>query len=420
MQISRTASAVRSPNGKFVLEVGGRPLFEMSPVAENIWTKLAEGLPAQEIISQLTAQFNVPEERVRNDVTSFLGLLRRHLLVSDALPNMRRDPIPLAELVWNKGIASMCDWRIPDEFPPGQGYKSVPDVEGHIAPPHLLSDLISDVSAYQDIHDGQLVWAKLSWLKSFIRQVLPSIKAKFILVTGDSDTSVPSGAMLESQMILRNSNIVHWFAQNCDSPDPTGRMSPIPIGIDFHTLCERRLWGESISSSKQQEIVLQSVRRNLPKLPQRIRKVYIDFAWQPPNFRLAGKRQEIVDQVRGNDCVYLQQGPLRRSRMWRERGEYAFVLSPHGVGLDCHRTWEALALGHIVLVPKSPLDSLYAGLPVIPIADWNEIKTENIEKWLVTHSALEIDGEKLRSRYWTKKMRATASQKIKSAQLGKR
>src|SRR2546429_8808381 len=97
MQVSRTALAVRSPDGKAVLEVGGRSLFELSPVAANIWAKLIEGLPAQEIIGQLTAQFNVPEERVRNDVTSLIELLRRHLLVTDTVLNTRRDPLPLAE-----------------------------------------------------------------------------------------------------------------------------------------------------------------------------------------------------------------------------------------------------------------------------------------------------------------------------------
>jgi len=82
--------------------------------------------------------------------------------------------------------------------------------------------------------------------------------------------------------------------------------------------------------------------------------------------------------------------------MWRARGEYAFVLSPHGVGLDCHRTWEALALGHIVLVPSSPLDSLYAGLPVIPIRDWNEIAPQQLNAWSSHNSGCEIGDERLK------------------------
>ena len=310
----------------------------------------------------------------------------------------------------------MCDWRIPEEFPSGRDYSSVSDPEGHIAPPHLLGDLISDPSAYRGIKDGDLVWVKLPWLKSFLKQVLPLIRSKFVLVTSDSDTSVPSGAMLEAQMALRHSNIVHWYTQNCDSPGFGGRMSPLPIGIDFHTLSERRLWGENISSSHQQELILLSIRKNLPPLQQRIRKVYIDFAWQPVDFRPSGKRVQIVDQLRTNECVYLQQRALRRSVMWRKRGEFSFVLSPHGVGLDCHRTWEALALGHIVLVPKSPLDSMYSGLPVISIEDWNQITAENVEKWSASYLGCEIDEYRLKSRYWIGKMKAMAKEKINSVE----
>jgi Coenzyme PQQ synthesis protein D (PqqD) len=399
-----------------MLEVGGNPLFELNPVAAIIWAKLSDGLSPQEITGQLVVQFGVPEERVTSDVTNFVQLLQRHLLIKDK-PSVLECPVTVhAELVWNKGIAAMCDWRIPDEFPVGRDYSRVPTPEGHVAPPDLLDNLILDPMVYRDIRNGDLVWVKLSWLKSFVKQVLPFVKAKVVLVTGDSDTSVPSGAMLEAEAILRCSNIVHWYAQNCDCPDFMGRMSPIPIGIDFHTLMERRLWGENISSSRQQELVLQSIRRDLPSVQERIHKVYIDFAWQAADLRPTASRQEIVEKCRTNECVYLQRGPLRRSRMWRKRGEYAFVLSPHGVGLDCHRTWEALALGHIVLVPSSQLDSLYAGLPVIPIRDWSEITPQTLEGLLRCHSGCESNDERLRSRYWVSKMRSLVNDKIKSCE----
>jgi len=414
MHVSRAARVVSVSNGKTMLELGGRPLFELNPVAAAIWVKLSNGFSIQQIIGHLVAQFGVPEERATMDVTTFVQILERNFLITDKPIALERPVTAPAELVWNKGMAAMCDWRIPDEFPIGRDYSSVPDPEGHIAPPHLLGNLISDPTVYRDIRNGDLVWVKLSWLKSFIKQILPLVKAKFVLVTGDSDTSVPSEAMLETQAILKYPNIVHWYAQNCDCPKFGGRMSPMPIGIDFHTLSERRLWGENISPSRQQELVLQSIRKGLPPLRERIRKVYIDFAWQPVGFRLSVRRQEAVEKLRTNECVYVQRGPLRRSKMWRTRGEYAFVLSPHGVGLDCHRTWEALALGHIVLVPSSPLDSLYAGLPVIPIKDWNEITPQKLDTWLSHNLACKIGEEKLKTRYWISKMRSTANEKINS------
>ncbi len=393
-----------------MLEVAGRPLFQLNPIAAAIWARLSDGISTPHIIGQLAAQFGVPEERVTNDVNNFIKMLKENLLVQD----YSRTPDCHAELVWSKGIAARCNWRIPDEFPAGLGYGSILEPVGHMVPPNLLTNLISCPEVYRDIRDGDLVWVRFTWLKSFIKQVLPLIKAKFVLATGDSDVSVPSPIMAEALEILEYPNALHWYTQNCDGIGFLGRMSPLPIGIDFHTLSERPLWGESISSPQQQEQMLRSIRSELRPARERVRKVYVDFAWQPVGFRHPVRRQRIIEKVLTNENVRFQSKALRRSQLWRKWGEYAFVLSPHGQGLDCHRTWEALACGHIVLVPSSPLDGLYEGLPVIPIKDWNEITPENLEAWLEHFSECEIDDERLKSRYWVDKMRMMAHEKFSS------
>jgi hypothetical protein len=59
-----------------------------------------------------------------------------------------------------------------------------------------------------------------------------------------------------------------------------------------------------------------------------------------------------------------------------------FVVSPHGNGLDCHRTWEALYLGVIPIVKTSSLDQLYEDLPVLIVDDWSDVTREFLEtKW---------------------------------------
>jgi hypothetical protein len=410
MQISTIVHTVSTTDGKTRLEIAGRPLFQLNPVGAAIWASLSDGISTKHIIGQIAAQFGVPEERVANDVDNFIKVLKENLLVQD----YSRTPDCRAELVWSKGIAARCDWRIPDEFPPALGFGSILEPLGHMVPPDLLSNLISSPEVYAGIRNGDLVWVRFTWLKSFIKQVLPLIKAKFVLATADSDVSVPSPIMAETLEILGYPNVLHWYAQNCDGIGFLGRMSPLPIGVDFHTLSERPLWGESISSPQQQEQTLRSIRSELHPARERIRKVYIDFAWQPVGFRHPARRQRIIEKVLTNECVHFQGKALRRSQLWRKWGKYAFVLSPHGQGLDCHRTWEALACGHIVLVPSSPLDGLYEGLPVIPIKDWNEITPENLEGWLECYSGCEIDDERLKSRYWIAKMRMRAHEKIGS------
>jgi len=392
-----------------MLEVAGRPFFQLNAIGAAVWTKLSEGWSIHQIIQHLSTQFDAPQERITSDVNNFVLLLKRYLLVQDYVQTLDFG----AEVVWNKGIAARCDWRIPDEFPAGIGYRRVADPVGHIVPPQLMNNLIENPEVYRGVKDGDLVWVRPAWLQSFIDQVLPIVKAKFILVTADSDVSMPSQFLAEALEILEHPNVLHWYAQNCDGPGFMGRMSPLPIGVDFHTLSERPEWGEDISTPRQQEQMLQSVREKIRPAQERIKKVYVDFAWQPSHLYHPAKRQQVLARILTNECFVFQSRPLPRRELWPKWSEYAFVLSPHGVGLDCHRTWEALACGAIVLVPSSPLDCLYEGLPVIPIKDWEEVTPHNLDAWLDRHASCAIDEEKLTSSFWVRKMRATAQREIK-------
>jgi hypothetical protein len=315
--------------------------------------------------------------------------------------------VETVDLVWNKGIAALCDWRIPNEFTDTGDYRHIPTVHG----PRRL---IADCEQYSGIADCELVWVRLTWIKSFIEQVLPIVNAKFVLVTGDSDHSVPSALQYEAALILRSPNVLCWYTQNYDGSDLSGRMSGMPIGIDFHTLSERPFWDEAQSSPVAQEEELKSIRDTLPPTGDRIPMVYIDFACQAkPTGPLVGtelgqERRLIVDRLRTNPLVFCQSCPLPRSQMWRKRGEYAFVVSPHGDGLDCHRTWEALALGHIVIAPSCSLNPLYAGLPVPQVRNWNEITPEKLKLWLSMYSDNTWVQGQLMSRYWEQRIRAVA------------
>ena len=409
-----TSSIVRTivtPDGRTTLEVAGRPFFRLNSVGAAIWSKLSEGWSVQRIIRHLVTQCDVPGERIAEDVNNFLTILKRNLLVQDYVRTLD----VRAEVVWNKGIARMCDWRIPDEFPADVGYRRVPDPVGHIVPPHLLANLIVNPEIYRKIKDGDIVWVRPAWLKSFIERILPFVQEKFILVTADSDVSMPSQFLAEALEILEHPKVLHWYAQNCDGPGFLSRMSPLPIGVDFHTLCERPEWGEDISSPEQQEQMLQSIRKSVRPARERIRKVYVDFAWQPSHLYHPSKRQRVLARILTNESFVFQSRPLPRRELWRKWGEHAFVLSPPGVGLDCHRTWEALACGNIVLVPPSPLDGLYEGLPVIPVEDWNNITPRNLDRWLEYYSECPIGEERLKSSYWISKMKSVAKERIASA-----
>jgi len=63
-----------------------------------------------------------------------------------------------------------------------------------------------------------------------------------------------------------------------------------------------------------------------------------------------------------------------QQRLWRNYCQYKYGISPHGNGLDCHRTWEMLYFGMIPVVKTSSLDVLYDGLPVVILERWEQLR----------------------------------------------
>lgn len=66
---------------------------------------------------------------------------------------------------------------------------------------------------------------------------------------------------------------------------------------------------------------------------------------------------------------------------------YQFVASPMGNGYDCHRTWEALALGCVPIVNLSlvanrgPLQRLYSMFDIWIVQDWSEVTPQRLQSW---------------------------------------
>jgi len=92
-------------------------------------------------------------------------------------------------------------------------------------------------------------------------------------------------------------------------------------------------------------------------------------------------------------------------RCYDEWRKYRFVVSPPGAGVDCHRTWEALAVGCIPVVLSSNLNELYADLPILVVDSWNQINAEYLAEQYAIIEQRRREGtyhyEKLTLEYWT-------------------
>ena len=93
----------------------------------------------------------------------------------------------------------------------------------------------------------------------FIKVLLPLINFSFILVSGDSDETVPHEVLnIDNFNLLLNDNrVIHWFCQNIIIKHP--KITIMPIGLDYHTLTQTPIWGP-ISSCEEQERMLKMIK----------------------------------------------------------------------------------------------------------------------------------------------------------------
>jgi hypothetical protein len=157
----------------------------------------------------------------------------------------------------------------------------------------------------------------------------------------------------------------------------------------------------------------------MPPNAERLPLAHADFHFNKRKDQTWGDdRDHVARLLEHNPSVVFQAKKLRRLELWREKTRYAFVVSPHGNGLDCHRTWESLVLGNIVIVKRSSLDPLYAGLPVVIVDDWREIEAGNLRRWHADHASAFQQPEvleRLTNRYWIERARRLVTEALRGA-----
>jgi hypothetical protein len=84
-----------------------------------------------------------------------------------------------------------------------------------------------------------------------------------------------------------------------------------------------------------------------------------------------------------------------------------FVLSPPGHGLDCFRTWEALALGCIPIVLNTQVKAVYDGVPVLIVNKWEDVTDAlliDFERRMILDADGVVRTKVIYANYWRRKM----------------
>lgn len=295
--------------------------------------------------------------------------------------------------VGSRGILHSCDVK-PNEPKSGStdiGYLGNLDA--------TWNSLTNDFSEKRRAKPPASIYVCTDAIPHFSANVLPKINWNFNLVSGDSDTRVSPDIQGDAFFSIINSPYLNsWFAQN--KAVLFDRLFSLPIGLDFHTLWSDPLaFGGGPLLPSSQEAELQSVLNNAPPLNDRILKMHCNWHFQIDR----GDRMECLHKIDRSLC-HLEEIFSNRLQAWKNQSHYAFVLSPEGAGLDCHRTWEALALGCIPIVKRNAFSDLYQYLPVLVVDDWGDINLQLLQDALKQHSVTPLHMQKLTMQYWVGKI----------------
>jgi hypothetical protein len=190
--------------------------------------------------------------------------------------------------------------------------------------------------------DGREDWffCRTNYLEWFFAHDAP--RRDFVLVTHNSDW--PVGARHARQ--LRRRRLRAWFASNVDRSHP--KLHPLPLGI------ANPHWPHGDTAA---------FRYVLEQPPPKRQLFDVSFSLETH----AAERRRCLEETG------LEQMPALPFTEYLERlASSWFCVSPAGHGVDCHRTWEALYVGTIPVVLRSPVTDAHPDLPLVVLDDWSE------------------------------------------------
>lgn len=244
---------------------------------------------------------------------------------------------------------------------------------------------------------GRSIYVCTDALINFATHFFPKIDLPFVLVSGDGDTAVSADLLNQSAIaaLLESELLVSWFAQNLSTSHP--KLQHLPIGLDYHTMWERPgAWGISAMSAIAQENTLFNTLASAPPFSDRYMNAYCN--WRPvPGW---GDREACYAQIDRSICLF-ESGSVSRASTWKRQTEFMYVVSPEGIGMDCHRTWEAILLGCVPIVKRNSVTPLYEKLPVIVVDDWTEVNSHYLREYSNNFSSKKFDYSSVFKSHWT-------------------
>ena len=243
---------------------------------------------------------------------------------------------------------------------------------------------LGKAAEFDSCQRGDVVFCQSNLLRGFREAVVPRLRFPIVLLLGNSDTNFSR----DSFAGLDRSVVGKVYAQNL-AEDVEG-VEVLPIGLENRWL-----------NNHGRPSVFSRLTQNRAQKKPRI-------LWGFNIFTNTEHRSEAARQLLS--CRTADRLPVRLSSITHQRllKTYSFVASPQGNGIDTHRTWEAMYLRCVPIIPRSYLAVKFEelGLPVWVVEDFSEIQemseTDLASKYIEIEP--KFDSPALWFRFWEDKI----------------
>ncbi len=215
--------------------------------------------------------------------------------------------------------------------------------------------------------NNNIYFVKTDHLSLFYDRYRPTTPYK--LITHNSDHAITSHSY---DYILKDENLICWYAINIMFPHP--KLKSIPIGIANHGY---------------QHGCVDTIKQIIDQNNEKTDNVYV-------NFNLNSNREQrsiCLNQTGARLNQPIEDGgwnsyeggysqPANFKTYLTALSKSRFCLSPPGGGVDCHRTWEALYLKTIPIVLNYQYAVQHSGVPMIRLDSWEEYKNYKFDQEL--------------------------------------
>lgn len=190
-----------------------------------------------------------------------------------------------------------------------------------------------------------------------------------------------SDAPVTLDMVRRlPANVLKWFACHVECEDP--RVECLPVRFIYSA-----------------DVLGWLVAQAQAGRPATRGLLYMNHTRSHPNYH--GCRDGIWEQFEGKPWVTAQER-LPFAEFFAQMAAHDYVLSPPGCGPDCHRHWEAMALGVIPVVLRSLCCKPLEGMPALVVDSWAEVTEARLQAALPDlHARFDSEAmRKLTLTYW--------------------